>query len=297
MTSKPSPSLWLLLAVAGVQQTIMGGTFPFARHVLQLIDPLAVAFFRYCLSSSILCLIFIIVGRRRSIPIEKPDRRKILVLGIIIILLNQTLFLIGQRFTTAAHGGLLFTLTPIFVYLLAMKYLKETWSNKKGAGILLAMVGSGIIILENGLVFNLSIFKGDIIIIGAVIAWAYYTVLGKPLVEKYGALKVTAYGLGTGTLIYFPFGLYRFLAVDLSRVDTLGWISLLYISILTSVIGYVIWYWLLKYMEASRVSVLVNIQPVIASIVGFYLLQEPITIPFLIGGLIILTGVTITQRA
>lgn len=275
----------------------MGGTFPFARHVLQLTDPLAVAFFRYSLSSSILGLLFLIVGRRRSIPIDKPDRKKIFVLGIIIILLNQTLYLIGQRFTTAAHGGLLFTLTPIFVYLLAMKYLKEIWSPKKGAGIFLAMIGSGVIIFENGLVFDGTALIGDIIIIGAVIAWAYYTVLGKPLVEKYGALKVTAYALGTGTLIYFPFGLYRFLAADLSRIDTLGWLSLLYISILTSVVGYVIWYWLLKYMEASRVSVLVNIQPVIAGILGYYLLKEPITIPFIIGGLIILIGVTITQRA
>jgi len=110
-------------------------------------------------------------------------------------------------------------------------------------------------------------------------------------------LRITAYTLGSGAVAFFPFGLYRLATADLSRIDSLGWVSVLYIAIISSVIGYFIWYWLLKYMEASRVAVLSNAQPIVAGILGIYLLGESLTLPFVLGGIIILAGVTITQKA
>jgi len=73
----------------------------------------------------------------------------------------------------------LFATTPIFIYVLAMKHLGERWEIKKGIGILLAVIGSALIVFERGLQFNYDILKGDLIIIAAVIAWAYYSVWGK----------------------------------------------------------------------------------------------------------------------
>ena len=276
----------------------MGGTFPVARYVLVQTDAFVVAFFRYCISGSILCLIAWVVSTRPGvIKISKADKKTIIGLGFIIVILNQTLFLVGQKLTTASHGGLLFAITPIFVYFMAIRHLGETWMVKKGIGILLAVVGSAIIIFEDGFQFNLTILSGDLIILLAVIAWAYYTVYGKPLVEKYGAFRMTAYTVGAGAVMYFPFGLYRYLQCDLSNIDTNGWLAILYISILTSVIGYSIWYWLLKFMEASRLSVLVNIQPIVAGILGVYMLGETITPLFVAGGLVIMAGVYVTQKA
>jgi len=276
----------------------MAGTFVFARYVVLQTDPFAVAFLRYIIAAAVL---FSIASRLSKRPgakrIEPGDRRKIVILGLVIIVLNQTTYLFGQKLTTAGHAALLFATTPIFIYLMAMKHLGETWSWAKGVGIALAVVGSGVIVFETGLSFNYDVLTGDTIILVAVVAWAYYSVWGKPLVEKYGAFRITAYSLASGTLIYFPFGLYRLIAADLSMVDTYGWLSILYIAIVTSVIGYSIWYWLLKHMEASTASVLVNIQPVIAGILGFYLLGETISLPFVIGGVIILIGVTVTQQA
>jgi drug/metabolite transporter (DMT)-like permease len=290
VTAYKRPALGLLVTAAIIHQILGGGTFVAARYVLQLADPFVVAFLRYALAAAILC----IIARRMSqkpgaIPISSADKRKIIILGLVIIILNQTLYLYGQKFTSAGHGSLLFATTPIFVYLMAMKRLGETWSRMKGLGILLAVLGSAVIVFEKGLEFDYNILKGDLIIIVAVSAWAYYTVWGKPMVEKYGAFRVTAYSLASGTVVYFPFGLYRLIVY--------GWLSILYIAILTSVIAYFLWYWLLKYMEASRLAVLVNLQPVVAGVAGYYLLSEPLTMPFIFGGLIILAGVTITQKA
>ena len=290
--------LWILLTVASIQQILMGGTYAFARYVLLLTDPFAVAFIRYVIAGAVLGLIVWTMNRRTGVtPIAPEDRKKIIILGLVIIGLNQTLYLYGQKYTTAAHGSLLFATTPIFVYLMAMKHLGEKWAVKKGIGILLAVVGSAFIVFEKGLQFNYEILKGDLIIMAAVVAWAYYSVWGKPLVEKYGAFRMTAYALGSGAIAYFPFGLYKILRADLSGIDTFGWVSILYIALITSVFGYSVWYWLLKYMEAGRASVLTNIQPIVAGFFGLYILSEPLTLPFIIGGVIILAGVTITQKA
>ncbi len=276
----------------------MGGTFLFARYAVQELDPLAVAFLRFTLAGII--LIAITRWRTRgahAIRIAPADRKRIWLLGAIIILGNQTLYLYGQAFTSAVHGALLFTLTPVFAYLLAIRHLDEKWSILRGVGILLAVAGSVVILLERGLRFDWAALKGDVIIFLAVAAWAYYLVSGKPLVEKYGAIRVSAYTLASGALIYFPFGLYRLLTADLTHLNTLGWLSILYITIVTSVIGYSIWYWLLKFTEASKLSVLSNTQPVVAGVLGFYLLGEAVSAPFVLGALIILGGVTITQKA
>ncbi len=277
---------------------IMGGTFPAARIILVQTDPFVVAFFRYVISALILSLIAWSLSRKPdAVKILSADKKKIIILGFVIVVLNQTLFLVGQKYTTAAHGGLLFALTPIFVYVMAMKHLGETWIIKKGLGVALAVGGSAVIIFENGFSFNYDILFGDAIIILAVIAWAGYTVYGKPLVEKYGAFRITAYTIIAGTFMYLPFGIYKYLTTDLSQITLEGWLGILYISILTSVVGYSLWYWLIKYMEATRAAVLVNIQPIIAGILGYYMLNEAISAHFIIGGLVILSGVYVTQKA
>ncbi|MEZ5359392.1 MAG: DMT family transporter [Candidatus Zixiibacteriota bacterium] len=296
--TKKTVSLWVILVVAGFHQIIMGGTFPIARIILVQTDPMVVAFFRYCISGSILCLIAWRIGRRPNvIRISPRDKKTIILLGFIIVFLNQTVFLIGQRLTTSAHGGLIFAITPIFVYLMAMKHLGEVWIPKKGFGIALAVAGSAIIIFENGIQFKKDLLAGDIVIIIAVVAWAYYTVFGKPLVEKYGALRITAYTVGAGALMYVPVGLFFLLRTDLSHITPAGWWAQIYISVVTSVIGYSVWFWLVKHMEASRAAVLTNIQPVIAGILGYYILGEGISNQFVIGGIVILAGVYLTQRA
>jgi drug/metabolite transporter (DMT)-like permease len=286
---------WLLITAAIFQQTLMAGTFIAARFALREIDPYVVAFVRFVAASVVLVAIARNFGKNN--PISRADWYRIGLLGVLIILFNQTVYLVGQKYTTAAHGALLFATTPIFVYLIAMRVLGERWSRRKALGILLAVIGSGVIILENGFSLQDRALWGDVLILVAVIAWAFYSVFGKPLVHKYGAMRITAYSLALGTVVYFPYGLYRFLSTDLQEATMTNWYGVLYLAICTSVIGYFIWYWLMKYMEASRVAVITNLQPIIAGILGFYLLGEGLSMAFAVGGIIVLVGVTVTQKA
>ena len=267
--------------------------FPVSKYGLDIIEPFTFAFYRFLISSIVL---LIMVRIQKPTPaIEKKDYWKIIRLGLLIIPFNQVMFLYGQSYTAAGHGSLLFATVPIWIFLNAIFILKEKLVWRRIIGIIVAMAGVLIIMFSGAIEFGKEYLYGDFIILIAVIAWAYYTVLGKPLVQKYGAIRVTTYALASGSVAYFPFGLYKAMTFDYSQATAGGWASVFYMALMTSVAAYVLWYWVLKYMDASRIAVYHNIQPVLATVVAFFWLGEPLGLAFVVGGSIALVGVIIAE--
>lgn len=276
-----------------IHQTLGAMTFPIARAGLLSIEPFTFAFFRFMLSAVV--LLTIVRVRRWRVPIAREDYWKIAGLGCLVVPFNQVAYLLGQSMTAAGHGALLFATTPIWIFVLALLHLKEPFRWRRALGVVIAVTGVLIVMGAGGIRIGLHYLLGDAIILFAVMVWAYYTVWGKPLVRKYGALRVTAYALASGTLLYFPFGLYRAITFDYAAPPPEAWLSVVYIALGTSVGAYVLWYWLLKYMEASRLAVYHNIQPILASVVAYFFLNEPLGWAFVIGGVVVLAGVIITE--
>ena len=291
--SKPSYTSFQLISILVFQQILGAFTFPVAKYGLDFIEPFTFAFFRYLLSSTV--LLIIVTLRKYDIPIDKKDYKAILFLGFLIIPFNQTLFLWGQSLTGVGHGSVIFATVPIWIFLAALFILKEKIIWRQAVGIAVAMIGIGVIISEGAIGIGTEYLFGDFLILICVLAWASYTVLGKPLVEKYGALRVTAYAISSGSAMYFPFGLYRALSFDYVNVPPSAWWSIIYVAIGTSVICYVLWYWVLKYMDASRIAVYHNMQPLLATSVAFVWLGEPVGTTFIVGGLIAIGGVIIAE--
>lgn len=286
-------SVGIILSVLFLQQILGALAFPISKYGLDIVEPFAFAFYRFVLSAGILSAVA--VSRSHAIPIDNRDYIKIFGLGVIIIPFNQVTYLFGQSLTAAGHGALIFATTPIWIFIAAMVHLKEKLKIRRAFGILVAVIGVLVIMTGGAVRVGADYLIGDLIILLAVFAWAYYTILGQPLVRKYGAFRVTAYALSSGTLLYLPFGFYAATKVDYSQVTIGGWLSILYMAIGTSVFAYVLWYWVLKHMEASRMAVFHNFQPVIASVVAFFWLGEPLGWPFVIGGLTVLGGVIVAE--
>jgi drug/metabolite transporter (DMT)-like permease len=234
--------------------------------------------------------------KRAGRIIARSDQKKIWVLGLLAIPLNQGFFLYGLQWTTAAHSALLYGLTPLFVMLFAAWKLKERVTLWRVAGISLAFAGVVIVLLEQGLDLDPEQFRGDILVLLAVVAWALYTVLGKPLIEKYGAMVITARAMTYGTILFLPIGLTSIIEFQPALVGTEAWIGLLYCALLTSVVAYSLWYWALQYIDATQVAVFSNLQPVLAALLAWALLGEPLTTVFVGGGVLVLAGVFLTGR-
>jgi drug/metabolite transporter (DMT)-like permease len=273
-------------------QLIAGGTFPIAKIAVNSIEPLTLALLRFGIASIVMMVILVATGRVKRI--ERADWMRFIVIGLLAVPLNQLLFLYGLKFTTAGRSALYYGATPIFVFLLAIFYLKEKMTLMKSLGIIASFAGVAIILrggrLDEGVLF------GDFMVILAVIAWAAYTVFGKPLLHKYGSLTVTAYALLIGTLAYLPIGLYPAVKFNYAAVPLSAWLSLLYIAIMTSVIAYSIWYWALARMEASKLAIFQNLQPVFATILSVIMVSESFGLDFYLGGAMVIGGVLLTQR-
>ncbi len=233
--------------------------------------------------------------KNHAVPIERCDYSQIFLLGVLIIPLNQTLFLLGQSLTAAGHGAFIFATTPVFIFVMAMIHLREKYSNRRLFGVIAALVGVTLILTSGGIEVRQKYLTGDLIIIVSVVAWAYYTIIGKPLVRKYGALRITAYALASGSALYFPYGLYRAIIFDYSGVTLAAWGAVVYMAVGLSVVVYVLWYWVLKYMDASRIAVFHNVQPVLATLISTIWLGETLGTRFVVGGAAVLCGLLIAE--
>ncbi|MBI3004704.1 MAG: DMT family transporter [Ignavibacteriales bacterium] len=129
----------------------------------------------------------------------------------------------------------------------------------------------------------------------AVIAWAFFTILGKKLIVKYGALATTTGMMICGTGMFFPFGLYFSATFPFTDVDAADWIGILYLSLGTSVVGYLLWYYALSRIDTAKVAVFSNGQPIVATILAMIFLDYTITGEFVVGGLMTIAGVILTQ--
>ena len=276
-----------------LQLLVASGTHIVAKAVTAHVDPVTLTFLRTIISG--LGMILLLRARKISWKVNRQDLKRLALLGFLGIPVNQFFYLYGIGFTTAANGALLYATTPVLVMVLSGLLLKEAVTIRKAAGILLAFGGVVIVIFERGLDFSSGYTYGNIVIFAAVIAWAFFTVLGRPLILKYGALKTTCLAMLIGTAMYFPVGMINAVMNPFHDLSGADWIGILYLGIGTSIVGYVLWYYAIGRIDVSKVAVFANGQPVLATILAMVFLDYAITGNFVVGGIITLTGVILTQ--
>ena len=136
---------------------------------------------------------------------------------------------------------------------------------------------------------------GSILILLSALCWAIYSIVGKRLLKKYDAFAITTYSFGLGTIFYIPF-VVPDIAPTIQKISLNGWMAILYLAIVCSVFGYIGWYYALKKTEASKAAVFLNLIPLFAIIISFSL-GEKIAGFFLLGAILIIYGVYLTQKS
>jgi drug/metabolite transporter (DMT)-like permease len=117
------------------------------------------------------------------------------------------------------------------------------------------------------------------------------------MVIKYGALQATSFAAFLGGTMLFPFGVISASRFDFALLNSLDWFGILYLGIGTSVVSYLLWYYALRRIEARKLAVFSNGQPVVAALLSVIFLQYTITSAFLIGGTVTVVGVLLTQQS
>ena len=275
--------------------TLIAGTTPIAaKYATAEISPLSLGFIRFGLAALLLLGVLLIRGER--FKFTGSDRWRILWLGVLVVPINQPLFLIGTHKASAGHSGLIYALTPVFVLLLAAMVGMESITPKKIIGVILSFGGIAAIIVGAGIKFSPDFLLGDAMLLGAVFSWSLYVVGSKPLIARHGPLKTLAAAFLIGVILYSPIFLWDMHNVKWSAVSLDGWLGYLYLSLVTSFLGYFLWNWLLSRIDASKVSGINNLAPIVTLLLGVLLLDEPLTLLLVAGAVTTILGVAITQR-
>lgn len=273
---------------------IGAGTFLVAKDATQRFEVLELGWFRITLSAVMIGSLFAIRhGRLPRLP--RKEWGRVVLLGLSGITCNQLLFLYGIQIAPPIDGALLYAFTPALVLVAARIWLGEPLTLGKVLGVLTAFLGVFIVLNTRGLQLQAASLKGDLLLAAAVVFWAVYTLGGKQLLRRYDSLHVNTLVFAVGALSLLPLAPWVLAGMDWSRPGWAGWLGLLYLSGMTSVIAFSLWYWALKRMEASQVAVFTNLQPPFTALLAWLFLNQIPSLPITIGGLLVILGVTLAQ--
>lgn len=277
------------------QTLISAGTYLFAKRVMQETGPAELAFLRFMGAGLLFALLLAVTGRPLVPP--RPVRPRVLLLGLLALPVNQILFLVGLSRSTASHAAILYALTPVLVLLAARIFLGQAITPLRAVGVALAFAGVAVMLLERGLAQEIGPLVGDLLILGAVVAWAAYTILARPLTRAHGVVTGTGWAMMAGATMTLPLGPARATHLaGLAGLSATAWIGVGYLVLITSVVSYLLWSYALKRLEAPRVAVFTNLQPVATALISWMVLGERIGPAATVGGLLVILGVTASQR-
>lgn len=288
------PAGALVYGALGLQTVISAGTYLAAKRAMVELPPFEVVLLRFALSGALFAaLLFFVKGR--TLP-PRAAWARVALCGLLAGPFNQGFFFYGLSRSVAAHSALLYALTPLGVYLYLLARGRERTSRRRLAGILVAFAGVLVLLLGRGLEAAWDPIVGDLFILVAVAAWVLYTAEGIPLIQQHGAFRASAWTMAVGALMMMPLAP---LLVDPARVAAASGTAhamVLYLGVATSVVSYLLWFYALSRLEASRVAVFANLQPPATAVAAWLILGDPITWEIVAGGALVLVGVRVAQR-
>jgi drug/metabolite transporter (DMT)-like permease len=228
--------------------------------------------------------------------LRRGEYPRLCLIGVCGIAINQICFLIGLSLTSASHAALVIGLTPFMVLFLAWFRGQESFTAKRAIGLAVAVGGMALLQRPSAAGQSASLM-GDLLILGAGLSFAVYTVFGKELAAEHGGMAVLAVSYAAGSLFLLPMTLFFASRFDFGQVSAAAWWAFGYMTIVSSVCCYIGWAYALKRLSASRLSAFSYLQPLVATVLALPMLGEPVTATLVGGGGLIMAGVFISERA
>ncbi|MBC8645916.1 MAG: DMT family transporter [Thermoanaerobaculia bacterium] len=260
-------------------------------------SPAALIFARAGLGS---LLLFGFLTLRREAPPPRDAWGALALMGFVGVALHGMLQAYALTLTSAVKSGWLIGLIPLWSAVLAAVFLGERFGRRKAAGLALGFLGAVLVVTGGRLgsdVLRLPSTRGDLLFIVSTVNWAVYSVLGHRTLRRLGPFRATAGAMAAGWLFLLPLFLAARGWSDYGRLSATGWAALLFLGIGASGLGYLFWYGALERIEASRVAAFLYLEPLVTLAAAVVLLGEAVTLEALAGGLLLLAGVAVVQRA
>jgi drug/metabolite transporter (DMT)-like permease len=271
--------------------------FAFVKYLLDVLGVGAFLFIRF-LTMPLLAFLLLALVFRRSLAATLPkgeDVPRFVACGLVGHALHVGFVFWGINLSTAFSSALVLTSGPLFTLLILVVLGAERLRPSQVAGTVVAMVGIVIFLSDK---FSRGVAHagfGDLVLLVAALFFSLYTVLVRPLVERYGPVIVMAYTLAFGAPPMVLLSIPSILAADLGRLTPMVWLGLFWAIVLSSVGGWMVWAWVNHVRGIARSAPLMYLPPPIAGLVAWLTLGEQFTWLKIAGAGITMAGVAWAQ--
>jgi drug/metabolite transporter (DMT)-like permease len=272
-------------------------SFVWIKIALSAMSPVTLIVMRYAVGGVI--LLGVAFWRGEFAQIKRGDFKRMIILGFVGIFLQQFLQVTGQVTADASVAAFLASAAPAFMVILAAAWLREPVSTGQLFGVLLATLGASIVAVGGdwrALIQGEFVNLGNILVLLSAVVWAVYTILTRKLVVDRPPTLIAGGMLFFGWLFSMPIWFFQNGWFEIPHITLNAWTALLYLSVFSTAITYLLYSHALKLAPASRLSAIQNIEPLVATLAAFFILDETVTSSLLVGGFAILIGVYFAEK-
>lgn len=296
MQKAPATTYLKLVAVA----LFWGGTFIAGRLVAPQIPHMMAAAMRF----TVACALLLPLAWKLEGGLPRLSRQQLhatFALGATGIFLYNVCFFSALERMPAGRTALFVALNPIVTALILAALFGERLGMRRWIGIVIAFIGASVVITRgdvSGALHDLSqsIGKGELFMLCAVCAWAAYTIIGKQALKGLSPIAATTYASLWGLLLLVCGATTELAQFDASHLTWQVLAALAYLGAFGTVIGFVWYYEGVKTIGPARTAVFNNLVPVFGITLGAVLLNEPILLSMVVGGALVIAGVSLTNR-
>ncbi|HZL63488.1 MAG TPA: DMT family transporter [Thermoleophilia bacterium] len=289
MQSRPPASAY---AAAVAMPFAFGMSFVATKYALRGFEPLLVALLRFTLAGAILWMLLRL--RREREPVTRRDLGRLALMGFVSLTIYFSFENTGIARTSASQAAILIATIPIFVAVLNVFTLREPMAARQWAGVVLSFAGLVALVTFGGQSSGGSV-GGDLLVLAASLAAAVYSIMARSLLLERSALSVTAYQNLFGAAFMLPLALVEAALVGVRRptADAVG--GVLFLTVMCSVIAYLLLNYAFRFIEASRLSVFINLTPIVGVGFAFLVLGERFTGAQAAAAVVVVLGVWLTN--
>lgn len=273
-----------------------GGAFVAGRVLVHEMAPYSASLLRFAVAAVLLAA----YAWRAEPELFRPTWQQLrlyAVLGATGIFGYNLFFLQALSTVPAGRAAAVIAANPVFTALLAAPLLGEPLNRRRLAGIGLSLLGAWTV-LTKGRPWAVLGGMGpeDLLLLGALACWVAYSLLGKVAVRQATPLGAVTWGCILGSLMLLPPALSEDLGSQLGRIRWDGWLAVLEMAVLATVLSFLWFYEGIRELGAARASAFINFIPVTAALLGWLLLGETLNPATAAGGVLVVAGVWLTNR-
>lgn len=286
-------ALWAALATI----VVWGANFSIQKAVFAVATPGGFLFVRYLIMP--VCAAALLTWRfgPRWPRVPRADLLRLAQLGFWGHVVHVGMVTFGIHWSTAFSSSLILACGPIYTLLILRWMGVERLGRAQVTGVALALAGVLLFLSDKLLAGSWAASGGDLFLLAAASLFSYYTVAAKPLIERHGGIVVMTYALLAGAPVLVIGGLPFALRVDWSEMTPALWAGLLWSTLVSAFLGWLVWGWVNAVRGVARTAPLMYLMPPVAGVVAWVLTGERFTGVKLMGAAVALAGVAVAQFA